>query len=89
MRKALDRMNKVDMSRYEDDSARNHLSDIYEVSNANSLIKFDKYDDDGKATAMKDVVKLFREPDTRKYVAKMGHLKIQIYTSDENDIEIT
>lgn len=61
-------MDKVDMSRYDDDSTKNHMSEIYEVSNANSHIKFDKYDDDGKETAMKDVVRLFREPDTRKYI---------------------
>lgn len=55
-----------------------HNTDICTFSNSQSVHKFMDVDEDGDETAFKDVVRLFREPNSRRFLPKYGYLRIQI-----------
>jgi len=75
-------MDGIDLSKYEDDSTQIRQSEISEASNAAAVIDFDDEDDEGNETAFKEVVRVFREPDTRRYLPKMAYIKIKTYEVD-------
>lgn len=80
-------MDKIDWAKYEDDSTEKCQSEISSVSNASPVIEYDDVDDEGNETAAKEVVRLFREPDTRRYISKYAYIKIKAYEEDPKNKE--
>lgn len=77
---------QVELQRHdklEDDSTERHESDICSFSKNECLQEFDEEDDEGNPTAFKDVVRLFREPDSRRYLPKMAYLRLSVIEADE------
>lgn len=66
-----------------DDSTERHYSDICTFTNNACLQEFDFEDDEGNPTAFRDVVRLFREPDTRRFLPKMAYLRVNVFETDE------
>ena len=78
-------MDKIDISKYVDDSTQLRQSEISEASNAAAVIEFDDEDDEGNETAFKEVVRVFREPDTRRYLPKFAFIKVKTYEIDPSN----
>lgn len=84
---------KVELQRADkltDDSTVRHESDICTFSNLECLQIFDEEDDEGNPTAFKDVVRLFREPESRRFLPKQAYLRLNVVEADEQaDEEIS
>ena len=73
----------------EDDSTESKQSDICTFTHGGFLQEFEEFDEEGNETAFKEVVRLFKEPDTRRYLPKMANLKINVFQDNEEDDEET
>lgn len=73
----------------DDEPTQRHETDILEFSNDMCEHRMDDLDDEGKETAFKDVIRLFREPNSRRYLPKEGFIRINyVQINEETDEEI-
>ena len=59
-----------------DEPTKRHETDVLEFSNDDCQQTFDDQDDEGNDTAFKDVIRLFREPNSRLYLPKEAYVRI-------------
>jgi len=63
-------MDKIEISKFHDESTQIKNTAMNEASNTQSVIEFEDEDEDGNTTAFTEVIRVFREPDTRRYLSK-------------------
>jgi hypothetical protein len=55
-----------------------HETDIISFANSDCHHRFEDQDDEGNDLAFSDVIRLFREPNSRLYLPKIAHIKINM-----------
>lgn len=78
-------MDKIEISKFHDESTQIKNTAMNEASNIQSVIEFEDDDEDGNATAFTEVIRVFREPDTRRYLSKQAYVKIIVHAPDPKD----
>lgn len=78
-------MEKIEISKFHDESTEIKSTVMNEASNTQTVIEFEEEDEDGNETAFKEVIRVFREPDTRRYLPKQAYLKIVVHAADPDD----
>ena len=80
-------MDKIEISKFHDESTQIKNTAMNEASNTQSVIEFEDEDEDGNTTAFTEVIRVFREPDTRRYLSKQAYVKIVVHQTDPDDDE--
>lgn len=72
-----------------DEPTKRHETDVLEFSNDHCQQMFEDQDDEGNDTAFKDVIRLFREPNSRLYLPKEAYVRINfVQIKKDTDEEI-
>ena len=72
-----------DSEQFNDYPGKVHETDIYQFTNSQVISDIYAVDEDGEETAFKDVVRIFRDPQSQTYMTKYCSIKLLQY--DENE----